>query len=198
MEKLGYIVSTSKIKGLDDFVGLVNDVSLADPTKPILIVGLENAKKYSDNFSILNKKLSENVFWTFKKTEKREFYERDVEEFSKYIIQNVLNTIKYYYINIITLRYSKIKRLYNILFSEGEKCIYISNNMAYVLHEGTILGVSLTMLEYCGIKKDKVINKLKEKNLVCEDDCPFSSKLCTRLNNNRYIIPYFMSVSGDF
>ena len=121
MEKLGYIVSTSKIKGLDDFVGLVNDVSLADPTKPILIVGLENAKKYSDNFSILNKKLSENVFWTFKKTEKREFYERDVEEFSKYIIQNVLNTIKYYYINIITLRYSKIKRLYNILFSEGEK-----------------------------------------------------------------------------
>ena len=55
MKKLGYIVSKRKINNIVDFVGLVDDVSkIEDPTKPFIIVGLNEVKDLP-NFSILNK-----------------------------------------------------------------------------------------------------------------------------------------------
>ena len=55
MKKLGYIVSKKKIKNVVDFVGVVNSVEdIDDPTKPFIIIGLNEAKEISPNFSILN------------------------------------------------------------------------------------------------------------------------------------------------
>ena len=64
MKKLGYIVSKRKLKNVVDFVGVVNSIEdIEDPTKPFLIIGLNEAKEITPNFSILNKKLDEDVFW---------------------------------------------------------------------------------------------------------------------------------------
>ena len=93
MSCLGYIVSDNKIKNLKGFVEQVNDVSLADLTKPTLFVGIENAKKNIKDFSILEKKYGENIFWTFKKTEKRVDFEEDINHFYDYIIYNISNNI---------------------------------------------------------------------------------------------------------
>ena len=57
MKKLGYIVSKKKIKNVVDFVGVVNSVEdVEDPTKPFIIIGLNEAKEIASDFSILNKK----------------------------------------------------------------------------------------------------------------------------------------------
>ena len=90
MEKLGYIVSKTHIRGLKGFVGLVDDVSKADPSKPMLLVGLDVAKAYDENFSMVEKKIADNVFWTYGKTEKRAEYEKDIEKFYKVIIDNMI------------------------------------------------------------------------------------------------------------
>ena len=44
---------------------------------------------------------------------------------------------------------------------------------------GSILGLSLTVLEYCGIKADKVLQRIKSNpnNNVFEDDNKFVFKL---------------------
>ena len=97
MEKLGYIVSKTHIRGLKGFVGLVDDVSKADPSKPMLLVGLDVAKAYAENFSMVEKKIADNVFWTYGKTEKRAEYEKDIEKFYKVIIDNILNKSGRYY-----------------------------------------------------------------------------------------------------
>ena len=36
---IGYIITDKKMNGINILVGQVNDISLADPSKPILIVG---------------------------------------------------------------------------------------------------------------------------------------------------------------
>ena len=115
MKKLGYIVSDRDIKGLKSFVGNVRDISQTDPTKPILIIGYKNAQKHPNFKNILDKKLDNNVFWTFKKTESHSDYEVDIENFYKYTINNILKITKYYYINMLVIRYNKFKKLYNIL-----------------------------------------------------------------------------------
>ena len=67
MNELGYIVCDKKLKDLKGFVKCVDDFSLADLTKPTLLVGIENAKKNIKTFSILNKKIGNHLFWTYKK-----------------------------------------------------------------------------------------------------------------------------------
>ncbi len=196
MNKLGYIVTDRKISNVKEFVGVVDDISLADPTKPVLIVGIDLAKKYIDNFSILDKKVNDNLFWTFKKTENRVDFENDLNYFYDYIIYNIYKNIKYYYINILKLGYNKIKKLYNILFSTNKKYIYISNNVIYLLHNENILGISITILEYLKIDMKKFFRKLysNENNVICTNasDCVKSIK--SEIGNNKYAIPYFMSI----
>ncbi len=197
MKKLGYIVSDKKINNVKGFVEVVNDISLADTTKPVLLVGLENAKKNIKNFSILDKKVNDNLFWTFKKTEKRVDFENDINYFYNYIINNISRNIKYYYINILKLKYNKIKKLYNILFSSNKKYIYISNNMIYILYkENIILGISLNLLEYIKIKKEKILDKLysNKNNVICTDVSQCIKSIKNEIGNNRYVVPYFMSI----
>ena len=197
MSSLGYIVSDTKIKNLKGFVEQVNDVSLADLTKPTLFVGIENAKKNIKDFSILDKKYGDNIYWTYKKTEKRVEFEDDIEKFYNNIIYNISCNIKYYYINIYNLRYNKIKKLYNILFSDKGKYIYISNEMIYLLYkDNIILGISLNLLEYIKIKKEKILSKLysNKNNIICTDVSKCVKAIRNEIGNNKYVVPYFMSI----
>ena len=89
MGKLGYIISDNVIREKNSFVGYVKDISEADPTKPILYIGYKKAKSIEGYKNILEKKINNNIFWTFKKTESRSDYEIDLEKFYKYIINNI-------------------------------------------------------------------------------------------------------------
>ena len=168
---LGYIVTERKLTNIDGFVEQVNDISLADSTKPILIVGWKKAKEDPRYTSILEKQLDENIYWTFSRTESRSDFEDDLKIFYNIIYNNILNNIKYYYINIFKLKYSNIKKLYNI-----------------------ILKLSLTVLEYCGIPMIKVLDRIKSKGInIIEDNKKFIFKLSKQLGNKKYALPYFIS-----
>ncbi len=191
---LGYIVTDRKLTNIDGFVEQVNDISLADSTKPILIVGWKKAKQDPRYESILEKQLDENVFWTFSKSESRSDFEDDLKNFYNIIYNNILNNINYYYINIFKLKYNNIKKLYNIILnSEENKNIYLSKNILYIPHKGRILGLSLAVLEYCGIPMNKVLDRIKSKGInIIEDNKKFIFKLSKQLGNKKYAVPYFI------
>ena len=192
---LGYIVTERKLTNIDGFVEQVNDISLADSTKPILIVGWKKAKEDPRYTSILEKQLDENIYWTFSKTESRSDFEEDLKIFYNIIYNNILNNIKYYYINIFKLKYSNIKKLYNIILNSEEiKNIYLNKNVLYIPYEGKIFGLSLTVLEYCGIPMIKVLDRIKSKGInIIEDNKKFIFKLSKQLGNKKYALPYFIS-----
>lgn len=196
IEKLGYIVYKGRINDLKGYVGLVDNIESADPTKPMLIVGLKEAKAYAgDNFSILNKRLSDNVFWTFKKTEKRVDFERDILLFYNFIINNIIDHIKYYYINLYNIKYNKFKLLYNIFLNNDHKYIFIKNNMCYFLFkDNIILGFSFKIADYMGISRKKAYLKLKSfKNVVINfDNSDLPREFSRDLSGKDYVIPYLM------
>lgn len=197
MKKLGYIVSKRKINNAVDFVGVVDDVSkVEDPTKPFIIIGLEEAKKNSPNFSILNKMLDIDVFWTFGKTERRVDYERDLDKFYDYVLNKSIENIKYYYINILTIKYNKIKKLLNIINSKEKKYIYTSNDMIYIYYNNNILGISLKILKYININIKKIYKILysNKNNIIYNNDSFLTSKMRKVINNKKYVIPYFISI----
>lgn len=192
---LGYIVTEKRIKGIKGFVEQVDNIVKADSTKPILVVGWKNAKKYEGYKGILDKTLGKGVFWTFSKAESRSDFEDDLDRFYSYIYNNILNNIRYYYINIFKLNYNKIKKLINIIDSKERKNIYINNNdFIYIPYNGNILGISLTMLEYCGIGKEKVIKRLKKNpsNIFLDNSKRKVLSVSLSLGNKRYALPYFI------
>ena len=193
MKKLGYIVVGKKLTNIEGFVEQVHSIEEADSTKPILIVGWENAKQF-EGYNILDRKLSDGVFWTFSRSENRSEFEKDLKKFYEYIINNIIKYINYYYINIYKLKYNKIKELYNIFISKERKYIYINNDMMYTVHNGNVLGISFPMLEYCGISREKVLEKKKKNRSdgIIYDNSKDVIKLGGFLGNKKYAIPYFI------
>ena len=175
MNKLGYVISDNIIKEKNDFVGYVKDISEADPTKPILYIGYKKAKKVEGYKSILDKKINDKTFWTFKKTESRSDYEIDLEKFYIYIINNIL---------------------YNILFNyTKQKYIYISKNMIYFQYEDNTYGISLNLLEYMGINQKKILQRIRSNrsNIIIYDNNEKVHKILKEIGyDNRYAVPYLM------
>lgn len=200
MQKLGTIVSKRAIKDVVGFVEVVKDMeSVNDSTKPILVIGLEEAKKQGKEFSILNKRLDNNLFWTFGKTERRTDHERDIQNFYEYVLNKSIKNIKYYYINIFKLRYNKVKNLLSIIYNTNKKYIYINNNIIYIYYNNYILGISLTMTDYMGVDRKKIIRKLRQNknNIVYYHNTFLDEKMKEIANKKQYILPYFMSLQED-
>jgi len=104
--------------------------------------------------------------WTFKKTEKREYYESDIEAFKKMVVKRQSECVDYQYISLYSLPYSKIKRLYNIIVDNalGKRTSYMvaDNNMLYFpINNRTVIGLSFQSLRYIGVERDKVISLIK-------------------------------------
>lgn len=192
---LGYIVTDRKMKGIDGFVEQVSDINMADSTKPILVVGWAKAKAMPQYTSILERKLGDNLYWTFGKTESRQDLEVDLQKFYKLIYENVLSNIHYYYVNVVKIKYSKAKKMLSYLNSPTDKYIYVSNGMAYVSFKSDgVLGISLSVLAYCGVRPEKALEKLKgcPYNHVAEESTKRLHKLEKVLANKKYAVPYFM------
>ena len=194
MPFFGYIVSDSKNKDIDnEIIKVVNDVSECDINAPKLIVGLDNAKEYARenafSFDILNHTYPNGDMWTFKKTEKREFYDEDIVNYKNMIIKRQLEGINYYFVNLFSLKYSKKKKLFNILENK-ENYIVIDGKMVYIaLDFNNVIGISLGQFEYVGISADKVISLLKSfNNKIYYTSSKNMWKLKDWFNGSEYVI----------
>lgn len=200
MKTLGYIISKRVLKESVDFVEVVkNEEQVGDPTKPILIVGYEAVKKMNIPFSILDKKLDIDMFWTFSKTENRSEYERDLKKFYEYTLNTTIKDIKYYYLDIYTLDLDHIKKLITILDSEDTKYIFINRGMIYIYYQNYVMGISLEMASYKGLDAKKIIRRLHKnpRNVVFTNDDFLNGKLRQVTVNKRYLIPFFKSINTD-
>lgn len=198
MQKLGYIISKTKLRNIADFVEVTEDVDKINSEKPAMIVGLETARSI-EGFSIINKKFKVDKFWTFGKTEKRTDYENDLDQFYGFIINNLVKKVKYYYVDVSTISREKVKNLLKILSSNEHKYIYISKGMLYLYYGGNILGISLTLLKYCRINVDKHLKNLckNKNNKIYYNETSISPKLRQYAKDKKYIIPYFYSLAEE-
>ncbi len=198
MRIIGYIVTKNKLENVLSCIKVVSSYrSIEDKSKPILIIGLEEAKKHASSFSILEKRLGENLFWTFGKREKRTDYEKDIEKFQEFVLKCALNEIKYFYLNVLTIKYEKIKKLLRIIRNNDLKTFYVDKKMIYMFYNDYILGLSVDIIEYLGLRKRKVLDMLhkNENNKVFYNDFQFNYKIKKIIETKKYITPYFLSLN---
>lgn len=192
---LGYAISDTSIRDKRKFIKYVSSMEDADLSLPCIVVGYAKAKAL-DGFNVLEKKLSDTLFWTLGRTEKRTDHERDLASFYKYVFEYNARFIRYYYVNIFKLKYGKTKNFINILTKAPQKTIYINNDMLYIYCSGSdyVLGFSERMLRFVHIDTGRHLNKLLSLGgcTVCDLDDPEVKTMSGDVGDKEYAIPYLI------
>src|ERR1035437_9321310 len=98
--KIANIVSKTKISVSDEF-NVVKTMDEINHSLPTLVVGYDYVKKTFPEFDITNIQLKENVYWTFKKTEKRDKFEEDMNWFIYKAYHELVKNISYIFVDPI-------------------------------------------------------------------------------------------------
>lgn len=192
---IGRIITKNKNIDTLDFVDVTENIGSIDNFIPTLIIGKKKAEEIygKDNIKVLDKKISQNVTWTFDKTERRNEYERDLKQFNDSLIKIVRKNVKYEFFNIYIEPISRIKKLISFIKSSKIKYIYIFNDIIYMYYNNIVYGISLNDIEYLGISKNKILKLLKTNtsNIMIENSDFLSKKMKSLIKEDKILIPYF-------
>lgn len=203
--KLGNIVSEQEIINKDSIINYYLEYNnIRDNILPTLIVGWKLTKQIfgEENVSILNKKIKNNLFWTFSKEEKQIDYDKDLKKFIKLLPFDYIKNLKYRPMDIFINKLFSIEDIVNYIFyssSTGEKrniTSYYSNskNMLYFFYVNSILGFTLESVDFLQINKEKLLNQIKiNSQLFITEENKEIEKCFGKLEGYFKYIPYLVN-----
>lgn len=198
MKYIANIITKSRID-VGEYINVSKDITKVDLTIPTLIIGWAMVKEIYPNADILNKQISETVYWTYSNREKRQEYEPDLAKFINNAFSRLETSIKYTFFNVLTNPLSRNKCLIKYIDSPITKIIYITDKHIFIYDNKQVTGVSLSDLEFYGFKREKIINILKRNpyNKLVFNDSFLNFKIKRSIGDNGKIIPFLYSIKND-
>jgi hypothetical protein len=190
--KIANILSTTKIEAPEDFNIVKSSSDLIDGL-PTLIVGYDYVNKHYHDFDITNIKLEPNLYWTFKKTEKRDKFDEDLRWFIRKVYEDLTDKLIYLFVDPIQHKPKTLRKIVKKILSLNDVITYQHNEMFYVYSDNLIFGIDLKLLKYLGFNTDKIKEKIKSISNVflIDDEILIEYKKCIETLNNRVrYIPY--------
>jgi hypothetical protein len=197
---VGNIVTSLKLD--EENFNIYSDLESIDNDLPTLIIGWDNAKEFiGENISILHKKINQKLYWTFSKKERKVDFEVDLEKFKEVCFNTFGDNIPYVYLDILHGKNRINKIIIKKILSLINPIIYISDkNMVYIYGENIIFGIDLNIIEYSSIKKEKILNRIKNLNnnvLVTDEIFNKCKDLLYKIKYKNKLIPYIYK-NGEF
>ena len=196
--KLANIVSTDKLSVSEDF-NVVKSLDEIIQGLPTLVIGYYNCKKIFPSFNITNREIEKNIFWTFRRTEKRDKYQEDLDWFTYKVYYDLAKTVKYVFVDPLQQKPKTIRKILRKLYSLENLVTYINGEMVYIYGDSIIFGVDLKLLRYMSIDTDKIKNKLRLKSSVFLSNdkiiIEYKKSIGILENNIRYL-PFIYSISN--
>ena len=125
----------------------------------------------------------------------------DLEKFKEVCFNTFGDNIPYVYLDILHGKSRVNKKIIKKILSLNDSVIYISNkNMVYVYGENIIFGIDLNIIEYSSIKKEKILNRIKNLNnnvLVSDEIFNKCKGLLYKIKYKNKLIPYIYK-NGEF
>jgi len=161
MPILANIVSSEKISVSKYFnvVESMNDIIHGLPT---LIIGFDYVNKHFSDFDITKPKINDDLYWTFKRTEKRDKSLQDLNWFVYKVFNDLVNNVKYVFVDPIQYNKVSMVKIVKKILSLNKIFSYIHKDMIYLYGDGIIFGIDIKLLKYIGLRIDKIKNKIKE------------------------------------
>ena len=192
---IGRIISNKENIDTLDFVDVTKNIGSIDNFIPTLIIGKKKAEEIygKENIKVLDKKITNNVSWTFDKVDRRNEYERDLKVFNDSLIKTIKKKVKYEFFNIYIEPISRIKKLISFIKSPKIKYIYIFNDHIYMYYNNIVYGISLSDIEYLGINKQRILKLFRSNNnnIIIENNDFLSKKMKQTIKDDKILVPYF-------
>lgn len=202
MKTIGNIVGA---KPIDCNIGIITQcdtiTDIQSLSLPTLIVGFENARNIIPDFNILDKHPYKNLWWTYRKNENRYEHETDIVSFTELCINNLLENIEYKYIDLINFNWCRTRKMLKYLSNKKkEKVVHYTRGhnfmFIYVPLDKTVYGISLTLCEYLGYDREKVmVLARKLPNLSLVNDYSFiSGKIGEIANDSQHLVSVMFDI----
>ena len=166
---IGNVVCNRHIK-IDKNFNLIKSTNEIVEGLPTLIVGLDNAKSFTDKISYLDRKINTNTFWTFTRLEKRDLFEEDLFYFIKFSYDELLKSAKFNFIDLILSNSDEINKVFNKININDNVITFSYENMVYTHVNDMIYGFDLRQVDYIGKSKNIFIDKIKDMSNVFLSD----------------------------
>ena len=199
MKKIANIVSDNTIN-VSEIFNVVKTMGEIQHGLPTLIVGLDLADKLYPDFDITNICLAPNIYWTFKKTQKRDKYAEDLNFFINKVYYDLLKGVTYYFVDLIQNKTKTLKRVIQKIREFKDITTYIHNDMIYIYSDNLIFGLDLKLARYIGMDDKKLITKIKSISTVFltnNDILIEYKKNLEEMELQARYIPYLVSIINE-
>jgi hypothetical protein len=198
MKYIANIITKTRLD-VGEYINVTKDITKVDLTIPTLIIGWAMVKEIYPNADILNKQISETVYWTYSNREKRQEYEPDLDKFIKNAFSRLETSIKYTFFNVLTNPLSRNKCLLKYINSPITKIVYITDKHIFIYDSKQVTGVSLSDLEFYGFERERIIDILKRNsyNRLVFSDSFLNFKIKRSIGDNGKIVPFLYSIKND-
>ncbi len=197
--KIANIVSHQKVNVSQEF-NVVESMDRIIHGLPTLILGFDYVNKHYPEFDVMDRKLGENLYWTVKRTEKRDKYEEDLSWFVTKVLTDLISEVSYIFVDPIQYNSRTIRKVIRKFHSMENKITYQNGQMLYIYAEKIIFGVDLKLLKYIGLDYKKIKEKIIRKSLVflTNDKILIEyKKTVEELDNQVRYIPYLFSITNE-
>ena len=184
--------------GAGDFGPLfksVGSIEASLPDIPTLVVGWNIANElYPNKIDVLNRKISDNVYWTYSKYERREEHEKDCQAFFSYVLNRFSENIAYDYFDIVLEsdenKKAFVSELKNSVFYENRNMIYV-----FICKKNLVLGISKVQLDYFGYSPELFAQSIAERGAtnLSSEYSKIPKDVWVAYKWRRYMIPVLLN-----
>ena len=188
------VITNGSATGVTEMAERISNFENADMSKPTLIIGKKNAESIfgKENIKVLNRNIKDNIVWTYAKNERRDDYLEGIKNFNSFVFDALKQKVKYKYFDVFHTNYSTVRDFILYMGNKQRKVAYLKKDHIYFYTKNSVYGLDLRECEYLGIKKEKIVNIIKNaKNISFVSDLKENSlELDEYLSSNAYLIPY--------
>lgn len=189
--QFGCVVSNNVPK---EFVGACWAHGFSD-NLPILYIGYDNASQSIEGFDVTKKKYDGDIWWCFGRREKRKDYITTVSDFKEYCIKRAVGEIRYEYVDFTCYDMERVKSFIRYMKGVDRKICFITRGSEFMFiyseRYNVVWGLSLSLCDYVGIDRKKVISQIKEnrKNVFVGSTAFIDADMRKIIGNDTHIIP---------
>ena len=197
--KVANIVSNNNINVSEEF-NVVKSMDEIIHGLPTLIIGFDYVNKHYPDFNILDIELEPNLYWTVKKTERRDKHAEDLTWFINKVYNDLTKDIKYIFVDPLQYNSKSLWKIIRKIYSIKNLVTFVNGDMLYIYGDKFIFGVDLKLMSYIGIKKDKIKHIIKSKSPVFLEENEILIEYKNYIEELGYqikFLPYLYSIRNE-